>query len=104
MKKFSVLIILILLLAISGIFGIRVIMTGMSSTVLNSITSFLFGIDNVVHFPDIVSENEDLKNELLDLRARLIEAEDILNKLNLKNIVELTLYAVKKGIIDPSDM
>ena len=77
MKKFTVLIVLVIIVAVSGIFGIRAIMAGTSSAILNNAASFLFGVQDVVQFRGIISENETLRSEMFDLRARLIETEDI---------------------------
>ncbi len=77
MKKFSVLVFLVLLVIISGIFGIRAIMAGTSSAILNNLASLMFGIENAVQFRGIISENDTLRSEMLDLRGKLIETEDI---------------------------
>jgi rod shape-determining protein MreC len=77
MRKFTVLVVLVVLLVISGIFGIRAIMAGTSSAILNSAASFLFGIQDMVQFRGIISENETLRSEMFDLRAKLIETEEI---------------------------
>ena len=86
MKKFTVLIVLIIFLTVGGIFGIRAIMAGTSSAILNSAASFLFGVRDIVQFRGIISENETLRSEMFDLRARLIETEDIRTENNLLRI------------------
>ncbi len=77
MKKFSILIVLVVFIIIGGIFGLRAIMIGTSSVILNNTASFLFGIKNIVQFRGIISESNTLKSEMLDLRAQFIETEDI---------------------------
>lgn len=48
---------------------------------------------------------KDIANKLfISVNTVATHREHIFDKLNLKNIVELTLFAVKKGIIDLSDM
>ena len=95
MKKFFVLIILVLLVVIGGIFGIRAIMAGTSSAILNSMASFIFDIENAVQFRGIISENDTLRGEMLDLRGKLIETEDIRKE---NELLRIQLSAgLKKG-------
>ena len=50
------------------------------------------------------STKDIAKKLFISVNTVATHREHIFNKLNLKNIVELTLFAVKKGIINPSDM
>ncbi len=49
------------------------------------------------------STKDIAKKLFISVNTVATHREHIFNKLNLKNIVELTLFAVKKGIINPSD-
>ena len=50
------------------------------------------------------STKDIAKKLFISVNTVATHREHIFDKLNLKNIVELTLFAVKKGIINPSDM
>lgn len=77
MRKYSVLIIAIFLVAISGLFGIRDLMASSSAFLLNRLAPLALSGKNIVQFKDIVDDNSELNARVFDLRAKEIELETI---------------------------
>lgn len=99
MRKSFILTALVILIIISGIFGIRAIAMNFSSTVLNHTLSFLFGARNLVHFRSVVDENEALRSELFDLRVKLLESTDIRLENELLRL-QLSLSSRKNYVLE----
>lgn len=77
MRKYSVLIIAIFLVAISGLFGIRELMVGSSSFLLNKLAPLVLSGKNIIQFKEIINDNSELSAEVFNLRAKEIELENI---------------------------
>lgn len=77
MRKYTVLIAIVVLVAISGIFGIRDVMADIASALLNRIAPAVLSGNNVIQFKEIINENESLNKELADFRSKGVEFENI---------------------------
>lgn len=76
MKKYFILL-AILLVVVGGFLGIRRIMADVSSAILNRVAPLVLNGKNIIQFKKILEEHDSLYDEVIGLRAKLIELEEM---------------------------